>query len=239
MQRFWFATLVLLPPTAIHGQDAPILLRDGQQVTLTGRITMEPAGRLQFVTIKTAKSYQPMVSEDARTEHPADATNEIGLSGYNRYDLLYPHRGQAVTVTGTIMTDSASPYYFHNVSLKASSIRLANGDDLIGTPRHEITFTADVKEYRALAELHADLAAPWSYNPRSAPSRDAYSLSCSSNGGGDVVNCFCAKGFHPIAGQSAGRDIRKAAVLFHDGSLAQFETGDDKLAVELSVTCSR
>ena len=241
MRRFWLPAVVLVLTTAVSvGQESPVELRDGQQVTVTGHLTMEPAGRLQFVTVKTAEPYQPIVQGENGKGRPAGVTNEIGLSGYNRYELLYAHGGQAVTVSGTITTDSASPYYFHNALLKVTSIRLANGRDLIGTPRQEITLAAYVKTYHAMVLLPADLAAPWNYNPQSAPFRDgARSLACSSNGGGDVVNCFCVKGFHPTGGQSAAGGSRQEARLFPDGSTAQFDVGDDKHDVELSVTCSR
>ena len=232
-------TVSLLMGTAV-AQTAPTMLRDGQQVTLTGRLTMEPAGRLQFVTVKTEAAYMPVFKGDHGKEQPGELLHEIGLAGYHDYTLLYAHRGQPVTVTGKLATDEATPYFFHGTRLQVSSIRLMNGTDLLqsrGPARESIA--ADTGTYDAKAMLPADLAAPWVYSANGQQVEDGRFLSCSSNGGGDVVNCFCAKGFHAVSGQSNAGGTRAPARVFQDGSTAQFEAGDDKHTVELSVTCSR
>lgn len=229
---------LLLAAVGARGQLPPAALHDGQQVTLTGRLVMEPQGRLQFVTVKTATAYVPVFEPYRGGNVRGDALHEIGLAGYRDYALLYGHRGQQVTVTGRLGIDNASPYYWRGTRLQIASLRLADGNDLLGAkkPANE-PIAIDTGTYQAAVTLPADLAAPWVYTANGQPEREGRFLSCSSNGGGDVVNCFCAKGFHAVAGHSG--TASKPARMFRDGSTAQFDAGDDKHAIELSVTCSR
>jgi hypothetical protein len=209
----------------------PARLTDGQTVTMRGTLRMRPAGRLQYVVVQTSEAYVPVVR--GQDLQPA---REIGLRGYGRYDVLYAHRGQQVTVSGSVSTDDASPYYLHNVAIAVTSVRLANGTELRAdaVPRRPIA--ADVGQYQASVQLPADLAAPWRYSARGQADPDRQFLSCGSNGGGDVVNCYCAKGFHATKAQQAiaGR-VDDARLM----DFAQFDVGDDARSVELSVTCSR
>ena len=115
MRCFLFVAPILLPAAlSMAAQGSAIPLRDGQQVTLTGRLTMEPAGRLQFVTVKTAAAYVPVFQgAPGEKESEGEVLHEIGLAGYSDYSLLYAHRGQQVTVVGKLATDSATPYFWH------------------------------------------------------------------------------------------------------------------------------
>lgn len=235
MNRLAIGTLLL--PFCVLAAQTVIPLRDGQQVVLRGALTMEPAGRLQFVTVKTSASYVPMFSETGGRETPGETLHEISLSGYFNYDLLYAHKGQAVTVTGKIATDDATPYFWHGTRLQASSIVTADGIDLRGKERGTWV-AADVGLYRAEVTLPADLAAPWRYRLEGTPVTDHY-LSCASNGGGDVVNCFCAHGFHPTETKSSLKDRVWQGNVISDMQLAQFSVGEDARRVDLSVTCSR
>lgn len=223
--------LMLLLVAALPAQ-SPTTLREGQQVTLHGTLVMRPGGRLQFVAVHTTEAYLPMVGG-----REAKSTQELGLSNYHRYDLLYAHRGQAVIVRGTVSINDASPYYLHNVSLKVASIRLADGTELVGKPRTASRIAVDVGEYQASVALPADLEEPWQYRAQGSPDMEQRFLTCSSNGGGDVVNCFCADGFHPLHARSTTRGVD--AQVLADMHMAQFGVGDDARRVELAVTCSR
>ena len=231
MRRFLFAMLVLfLSVTAARCQSQPTPLHDGQQVTLTGQLVMEPAGRLQFVTVKTAAAYVPVFKgERGGKDEQGEVLHEIGLAGYSDYSLLYAHRGQQVTVTGTVVTDDASPYFWHGTRLRLTALRLAVGADLLKshTPSNE-AIAVDTGTYGATVMLPADLAAPWVYGANGQIEPEGRFLSCDSNGGGDVVNCFCAKGFHPVGGESLIRGRREKARLFKDMSFAQFGVGEDE-----------
>ena len=236
--RRLFATLAFLLPATlpVMGQGAATPLRDGQQVTLTGQLTMEPAGRLQFVTVKTAAAYVPVFKGGGDTQ--GQVLHEIGLAGYSDYARLYAYRGQQVTVTGTMSTDDATPYFWHGTRLKVSSIRLGDGVDLSHARQTTPEMIAvDVGTYQATVMLPSDLAAPWIYSANGQPVQEGRFLSCSSNGGGDVVNCYCAKGFRPVAGDTEMQGRRGQARLLQD--LAQFDVGETPQRVEISVSCSR
>ncbi len=228
--------LGVVPMLAAKAQQ-PVPLHDGQQIVLHGTLSIRPAGRLQFVTIRTTQAYVPVLTSENGTDDLAGPIHEIGLSGYNSYHLLYAHRGQPVTVLGKVMTDGASPYYLHNASLAATSIRLADGTELTGRPRTESRIAVDVGLYQATAVLPADPAQPWQYSAHGSPDPEQRFLSCSSNGGGDVVNCSCAKGFKALRAESSTRAV--TAQVFDDSYTAQFGVGDEARRVELSVTCSR
>ena len=215
----------------------PVPLHDGQQVTLRGALTMASAGRLQFVTVKTAEPYVPLFRGDDGTGVPGETLHEISLANFFDYRLLYAHRGEQVTVRGKLMTDEATPYFWHGTRLQATSIVTAAGTDLLGQPRGT-WIPADLSLYHAGLTLPADLAAPWQYTVDGKTTSEPF-LSCSSNGGGDVVNCFCGQGFHPTeVTSSLGNGPWQGHVL-NDMQMAQFSVGDDARAAVLSVTCSR
>ncbi len=216
---------------------APVSLHDGQQVVLHGTLALEPAGRLQFVTLKTTASYVPIFKEEGGKDVPGETLHEISLAGYADYGLLYAHRGQPVTVTGKLATDDVTPYFWHGTRLQASSILTTGGVDLRGKERGT-WIAADLGLYRAKVTLSADLAAPWRYSMEGKPAEEKY-LSCSSNGGGDVVNCFCAQGFHPTEATASVKDKAWHGQVMGDMRMAQFGVGDEARAAELSVTCSR
>lgn len=216
---------------AAAGQQ-PSVLHNGQQITLRGTLVMRPGGRLQFAAVATAGAYITRDMSRMQT-----AIHELGLSGYNRYDMLYAHRGQAVTVRGTVITNDASPYYLRGASVKVSSIRLANGTDVMGSPHATGHIAVDVGQYRASVVLPADLAQPWQYSAHGAPDTEQQFLSCGSNGGGDVVNCSCAQGFHALHAESSTRGV--STHVFGESQTAQFGVGEQARRVELSVTCSR
>lgn len=211
-------------------------LHDGQQVALRGTLIMRPAGRLQFAAVRTVQAYLPVVA-GADVKSRSTPVHEVGLSGYRDYRVLYAHRGQPVTITGTLKTDGASPYYLHSVTLSVVSMRLADGTELKGTPRTASRLAVDVGDYQATAVLPASLAKPWQYSAHGAPDPNRRFLFCSSNGGGDVVNCSCATGFKAIHAESPTSDV--SSKIFDDSGTAQFGVGDGARRVDLAVTCSR
>ncbi len=232
-----FAGIFLCTPMLLAAGQQPVPLHDGQQIALLGTLILRPAGRLQFAAVRTAQAYLPMVADADGTGHSTQPIHEIGLSGYHDYRLLYAHRGQPVIVTGKLMTDGASPYYLHNVSLAVVSMRRADGTELKSSPRMDSRLAVDVGQYQASVVLPADLAQPWQYSAHGTPDPDGRFLSCSSNGGGDVVNCSCANEFKVIHAESSTTGV--SSEVFDDSGTAQFGVGDDARRVELSVTCSR
>ena len=237
MRRVWIVLLLALSPLAPAQQ--PVPLHNGQQLVLHGTLTMEPAGRLQYVTVKTSSAYQPVFQTGHGTQQPGEILHEIGLAGYRDYALLYANRGKPVTVSGKVSTDDATPYFWHGTRLEVSSIRLADGRELLHPAPPAPTVAVDTGTYRAKAVLPADLAAPWRYSFEGRADPQGLFLSCSSNGGGDVVNCFCAEHFHPVTADGEAKGARVRGRVFDDMRTAQFDVGDDARVVELTVTCSR
>lgn len=239
MKRTFIVATVLTAPLLSATSPKPVPLRDGQQVILYGKLSVVPLGRLQFVVLETPHSYTAVMSGKAHNQHADKPIHELGLSGYNRYDQLYAHRGQAVSIVGTVVTDGASPYYLHNISVRATSIRLPNGTDLLGAPRARPLIAVDVGQYVAAVLLPADIAAPWRYMAHGQADTERQFLSCSSNGGGDVVNCFCGQGFRATAIDAASGNTRLQSDVL-DG-MAQTVVGENAHpeAVTITVTCSR
>ena len=222
--------LATITPAAAGAQAGqPVRLKPDQQLTVTGTLTMRPGGRLQNVTVRTAQAYVPVFASSVPDHtHEGKPVHEIALADYD-YALLYAHRGQTVTVTGKLLTDDVSPYYRDGMRLEITQIRTVDGADLNRDRLKDAPVAADVGTYHAVAVLPADLAAPWRYTVDGKP--DTHRMfSCSSNGGGDVVNCGCTDGFHATAVSPNGSLM--------DGR-TQFGVGDDARAATLSVTCSR
>jgi hypothetical protein len=210
-----------------------ITLHDGQAVTLHGVLKPTPAGRLQFISIVTRETY--------RNGMQGKPLHTVALAGYWDYALLYAHRGKAVTVTGTVSIDEFSPYYQDSMRFEATSIRTADGAELLGSSAPPRMGT-DVGSYRAMVVLSASLSTPWRYTVDGKPTARGM-LACSSNGGGDVVNCRCADGFHPVATASSMKGDNTKGQIYNDMEMAQFgvtdDNGNENFAVRLTVTCSR
>ena len=220
MRCLLFLLAVMLCPVGFAEAPA-VQLKADQALTVTGTLMMRPGGRLQFVTVKTAATYVSPVGNKP--------VHEIAVGNNHDYALLYAHRGETVTVMGKVWTNDASPYYRDGMVLMAEHIVTRGGVDLIGSSPKVERVAVDVGLYRATAILPADLAAPWRYQVNGTPDTRRM-LSCSSNGGGDVVNCSCAEGFR-VTQVGPGGELM--------GSDAQFAVGDEAKAAELSVTCSR
>ncbi|SEB75199.1 hypothetical protein [Terriglobus roseus] len=214
---------------------APAPLHNGQSVQLHGTIQLEPKGRLQFATVRTKEGYVAIVDAGAGKAARGQVLHEIALSGYHRYDLLAAHRDQTVTVTGKMMTNGDSPYYFKNTSLMATSIRLADGTELLGEAREQ-KVAADVGILRVAITLPAELTAPWVYDGPGFSDSQRPAV-CSSNGGGDVVNCYCPLGFRASEAVMLSDSKREAGKLM--GQLAQFGVGDGARLIRLDLTCMR
>jgi hypothetical protein len=226
--------LVLATFAGIAAAQSPIPLPNGKAITLHGIIQLESQGRLQFATVKTKEAYVPILGRAGKATR-GPVLHEVALSGYHRYDLLAAHRGQTVTVTGKIMTDAASPYYYKNTSLMATSIRLLDGTELLGAPRSQ-TVAADVGIVRVTITLPADLTAPWIYEGPAFNESQRPAV-CSSNGSGDVVNCYCPLGFHAAESTMTNRDKEQPARLM--GQMAQFGIGENARTTILRISCMR
>jgi hypothetical protein len=219
----------------IAAAQSPVPLPNGKAVTLHGTLQLEPQGLLQFATVKTKEAYVPILWSAPGKTTRGQVLHEIALSGYHRYDLLAAHRGQLITVTGKMMTDSASPYYFKNTSLMATSIRLQDGTELLGEARAQ-QVAADVGIVRVTVTLPTDLAAPWTYDGPGFSDSQRPAV-CSSNGGGDVVNCYCPLGFHASTASMTAAGKEQPGGLM--GQMAQFAVGEDARLVTLKLTCMR
>ncbi|AFL86812.1 hypothetical protein Terro_0470 [Terriglobus roseus DSM 18391] len=226
--------LVLATFAGIAAAQSPIPLPNGKAVTLHGTIEFVPQGRVQFATVRTKEAYVPILGSAGKTRR-GTVLHQVALNGYHRYDLLAAHRGQAVTVTGKMMTNAGSPYYYKNASLTATSIRLQDGTELLGEARSQ-TVAADVGIVRATVTLPSDLTAPWTYDGP-AFSDSQRPAACSSNGGGDVVNCYCPLNFRATEATMTTGNEQAAGKLM--GQMAQFTVGDEARTVTLKLSCMR
>ncbi len=205
---------------------------------------MDPAGRLQHVTVITAETYLPVWKDDRAQQTEGETLHGVGLSVPVPYAVLYAHRGQQVMVQGRLAVDGVTPYYWHATRLAVVSLRLADGTELVKPVAAAAPPAAGVRAYTATAVLPADLAEPWRYRQAGAGRQSLPAdglLSCSSNGGGDVVNCGCAEGFEAKAADAVLGGRHATGRLL--GSSAQFDVtdkdGNTAFATTLVMTCTR
>jgi len=201
------------------------VLQDGETLEIHGRMRMEPGGRLHHVMVHTPTPYKV----------GRKTLRAIEMFSYNDYALLYAHKDEVVTAKGKVVTESVSPYYKNGLGLKLTSLTLLDGTDLLGAQKDAVV-APDTGIYKGEATLPADLAAPWTYQIDGKPDTRGL-LHCSSNGGGDVVNCTCANGYKASGASAVSEGKTKPGDLLNP--MAQFGVGDEAKAVTLSVTCAR
>ncbi len=168
-----------------------VRLHDGQRLTINGLLKVEAATRRQEITLATTQEYIPVFKEES-SETDGEHLHELGLANYS-YAVLYALRGQRVSVSGKMETDSASGYFWHGTRFHIESMRLANGTVINTCKAQAPAPSPSVQTYQATATLFANPELPWRYSP----SKYGEIISCTHNAPGDVVNCFCNGDFWP------------------------------------------
>jgi len=215
-------------------------LADGQKVKITGKIALERRGNRTFPMLRVEKPYLAIFDKDDK----AQVTEvEILLDGQGAEIKKYLN--QTVTVEGKAQLEPVSPYYFNGVAIHADSVTLSNGTVLQPVVYREQTpLPPQITRFRTLA-TYSPAKGSFSYQAsdsegHSLPQGENY-LSCGLNGPGDVMNCFCPKGFE-VASFGTQKDGK--LVLTEkprpDLPFAQFGIPEDlKGPISKAVECAR
>jgi hypothetical protein len=231
--------MVILAADTSNAQQLPRLV-DGAHIQLSGNLVVERRVNRQFIMVKKKESYLAVFDTDESRE-----VREIGIELDGRQSELRTLIGKKVSVSGKLQLEPSSPYYFNGVSPDADSVRPEGGPVLL--PKAAMAkppVPNDVKKYQAEVTFSvkndAFVFKASSIDGSPLPSGPKY-LSCGLNGPGDVMNCYCADGFKPVAmGKMAGKTFVKTEPVASDWSFAQFSLPDPANApVTRAVMCVR
>ncbi len=227
--------LLILPPAF---SQQPNLLVDGAHIEMAGVVGMEARGNHAFVVIKPGRSYTALFEGTYRR-----VVREIGLSLEGQ--TLTSLAGQKVVVSGTIQLEPASPYYLNGTLIVADSIRLADGSLLRPKPYSNVGVPASIMQFHSQVTFAPRYSRRWTYktwdtNGTPLDNTKTY-ISCSLNGAGDVMNCYCPAGFSFSATGNITKGLfTKTAEPQKDFDFAQFSIADPvRNAVTEAVECTR
>ena len=172
----------------------PAELVDGRNINLEGTLRLRRIGNQAFLTIQTRAPYLArFYSGTSREVHEV----QIILEGQN--DALRKYIGQHVSAAGRLQLEETSSYYFNGTLLLAESVKLS--DHSVLTPQKS---RSAKQPPITLEKFHARVTFDPKSNQftyvvcdsagRQLSPANGY-LSCSLNGPGDVMNCFCVTGF--------------------------------------------
>jgi hypothetical protein len=216
----------------------PSSLVNGAHIQVVGTVGLERRGNNAFIVIKPGQPYTAVFDDTDRR-----GVLEIGLAldGQSLNTLV----GQKVSVAGVIQLEPASPYYLNGTLIIATSIRLANGSVLTPKPYDHVELPARVTQFHSLVKFAPRTSKRWTYktwdkNGSLLPSSWSY-LSCSLNGAGDVMNCYCADGFDFTAtGTVSNGHFSKTDGPQEGFDYAQFGIGYSvRRSVSQAVECTR
>jgi hypothetical protein len=144
-----------------------------------------------------------------------------------------------------IQLEPTSPYYLNGTLIVAKSIRLANGSIFTPKPYNRADLPARLTQFHSLVTFAPRASERWTYktwdnNGNLLPSSQGY-LSCSLNGPGDVMNCFCPDGFvFTATGTVSDGHFTKTETPRDGFDFAQFVIADPvRGSVSEAVECSR
>jgi hypothetical protein len=230
--------LLLLCGSSLSQQ--PRSLVDGAAIQLVGTVGLEPRGNNVYIVIKPGQPYTALFDD---TDHRR--VREIGLTLDGQWDALKALVGQKVSVSGVIQLEPNSPYYLNGALIKAKSIRLVNGTVLIPKPYKPVELPASLTRFHSLVTFAPRVSERWTYktwddNGNLLPGSQNY-LSCSLNGPGDAMNCYCLAGFTFTAtGTVSDTHFIKTASPQAGFDFAQFDIADPiHHSVSEAVECTR
>lgn len=233
--------LIRLLPTLlivqlVNAQNVPKLV-DDQKIEISGSITLKQSRNRSFILLKLAAPWKAMFDE------PANPTvlSEVGLvlPGID----IEPFANQSVTVFGKVQLEPTSPYYYNGALIVASSIQLSNGNVLQASlnDRQVKPTIENIRKFHVLATfdpgVHSFTYRAWTDSGR--PLASGGYLSCSLNGSGDVMNCFCPSGY-AATGQGGVSGTRFVELEKPTNNFGQFLIGDElKAPISRAVQCEK
>ena len=239
MQRLTLGLVWLLTCTSSLSQQ-PRSLLNGAPIELVGTVGLERVGNNVYIVIKPSQPYTAVFDD---TDHRR--VQEIGLSLAGQWDSLKALVAQKLSVSGLIQLEPTSPYYLNGTMIVAKSIRLANSSVLTPKPSERVELPASLTQFHSLVRFAPRASERWTYktwdnNGHLLPSSKDY-LSCSLNGPGDVMNCYCPDGFTFTAtGKVSDGHFTKTAAPQDGFDFAQFRIADPvRRSVSEGVECTR
>ena len=233
-------SLILLFTCGSSLSQQPRSLVDGAPIQLVGIVGFELRGNNDYIVIKPSQSFTAVFD---RTDRRVVREIEITLDG--QWDSLKALAGQKVSVSGVVQLESSSPYYLNGTLIIAKSIRLANGSMLTPKSYTSVELPASLTQFHALVTFAPRASQRWTYktwdnNDHLLPGSQDH-LSCSLNGPGDVMNCYCPDGFAFTAIGTIGKGRFTKTEAPREGfDFAQFDIADPvRHWVSEAVECTR
>lgn len=220
-------------------QQTPKLI-DGARIMLVGTVGLEQRGNKAYIVIKPGGQYEAVFdSEDHRR------VREIGLGLFGQESALRALAGQKVTVNGKVQLEPNSPYYLNGTLIVADSVRTASGSVLRPEDRSAGSLPVGLARFYSLVIFDPRSAARFTYKSWNSQGRlltgFADFVTCGLNGPGDVMNCYCPKGF-VFTGKGDVRDgkFEKTEAPAEGFDFAQYMIGDAvRRSVSVAVECTR
>ncbi|MBS1814456.1 MAG: hypothetical protein JSS87_06240 [Acidobacteria bacterium] len=227
---------LLLFATLMSAQTS--VVKDKQHVRVSGVVEIRGGPNKFFYVLKVPRSYTLAFSKE---EGGPRLTQEIAFAVPNKLrDQLITHIGEEVTVEGEMWLEPTSPYYWNGNMVQTTAITLANGS-VLRTAQRE-TCTKPDEDYTVRVTIPTT-AASWHYEAvqKSTQTKLIGNVaSCSTNGGGDVINCFCAEGFMPTSLALRSGKRQDEGQIFTDMSMAQIGIDEDRKATAiLTLKCRK
>ena len=242
--------LVMCLSSYLFAQKAALQeLRDSAQFKISGTLLLKHRGYSSYLVIKMDSSCRAIFdATDQRLVH------EIGLSLRGQSDKLKQHLGERITAEGKLVLEPVSPYYYNGVALQAEAVHLPGGNILPARDTEQVApiLPSETKQYYAKVIFQPSIAKftyqAWNLDRHALTPAQDY-LSCSLNGSGELLNCYCAAAdFEAIkAGNIQSEKFAESDSLIpfiRDESphpyFAQFELPERvKEKVEHAVLCAR
>ncbi|MDR3724225.1 MAG: hypothetical protein P4K83_07025 [Terracidiphilus sp.] len=236
--------------SSLPGQQLPLPeLRDGASFKVSGTLQLKHSGYSSYLLIETGHSYQAVFDKDDRRK-----VHEIGIYMSGQHDMLRHHLGEHITAEGKLMLEPVSPYYYNGVAVQAETVRLTDGKILSAQKdaRKAPVLPTEISRYYAQVTFLPRSASytytAWNANWTPLVSANGL-LSCSLNGSGELLNCFCdANGFEAAKGGTikSGRFIVDNDAILSTGqenpppNFAQFSLPETALPkIQRAVLCTR
>jgi len=218
------------------GQQA-VVLKGGAAVTVSGHLTIRGYGWQRFLVVETDKPYRLNFDSD---DGGPTVVHEIAFYIAGQTDTVESLRGRYVTVTGKLQLNPPSPYYWKGTMLQAQSLRLASGE-VLSAAKEAMTILPwpdGPKTFAVAITMRPDKLLPqYALLPTSNKPLAPPGFGCGVNGGGDLLNCTCPKGY---AASRTGKIKDGRFLPLKKANVLQLEIGEDAThAVTVAAECTR
>lgn len=173
-------------------------LRDGEPFAVRGRLESRYRGWHRYLIVQLDHGYLADFGRDVGTKE----INELELNVKDGWLALTDYVGKNVEARGTLQIEGVSPYYWNGVMLTAKDVKLEGGLAILPNaslnvdPMPAAVTSYIVTIYMKPQQMRWPQDAVDLTTGRQLSQADPGS--CGLNGGGDVMNCFCADGLRPI-----------------------------------------